>query len=521
MRHWITIAAVAASALVAACGDGSGRQGTDVQVSAGTVPAEVTGGDEVVYTMTVANTGANTADDVTVTAFGGNVTGCVASGGATCPATLGAAMAVGSMPAGSRLEFELTLNVPRGANGSIANTLSASFGSDTDRANNSATVTTTASSEVSNVVLELTSSPTSATGGGSAEFVYTLRNDGPDAATEVRVINTVGSNLALTGITCAAAGGATCPQATSPVMDIPDLPSGGSLVFTVMTQVVLAVNGTVTNTMAVTADSDGDRTDNSAVGSTAVVTPVSGLNLAGFGPTNVAAGTPATFRMTLVNTGPDPAAGVRVIDTLGGNLTLTGVACTASAGATCPATLGPLMDVVDMPVGGTLVFDITATVQNGTNGTIINEMRASTTSGAAQQVIAIATGSAYANNLRTTGTAPAGPVTAGTTTTFTMDVRNDGPSTALNAALTITYGAGLSEAPPITCTPLGGAVCPSSLGASMTAPEIPAGGSLSFSIPAAVASGTNALVGLTLSASTPGDAFPGDNADTASVRAQP
>ncbi len=226
-RRMVQALAAGLLVLVAGCGDGSGRQGTDVQVTAGTVPSEVTGGDEVVYTMTVANVGSNNAADVTVTAFGGNVTGCAAFGGATCPSVLGAAMAVGSMPSGSRLEFELTLTVPRGSNGSIANTLSASLGDDTDRANNSATVTTNAASENSDIVLELTSSSTSATGGGNAEFVYTLRNDGPDAASDVRVINTVGSNLALSAIACVPAGGATCPAA-SPVMDHPE-PARGRL----------------------------------------------------------------------------------------------------------------------------------------------------------------------------------------------------------------------------------------------------------------------------------------------------
>lgn len=522
--EWITRAitgvAIAAAALTAGCGDGSGRQGTDVQVTAGTVPSQVTGGDEVVYTMTVTNAGSNAANDVTVTAFGGNVTGCTASGGATCPSPLGAAMAVGSMPSGSRLEFQLTLTVPRGSNGSIANTLSANFGDDTDRGNNSATVTTTAKSEVSDLVLELTSSPASSAGGGSAEFVYTLRNDGPDTATGATVINTVGSNLALSGITCVPAGGATCPAAISPVMDVPELPSGGSLVFTVTTQVVQQINGTVTNTMAVSADSDSDRTNNSAVGSTAVVTPISGLSLTGVGPSGIAAGTPATFRMTLVNTGPDPAASVRVIDTPGGNLTLTGVVCTPSGGATCPAALGPLMDVTNLPVNGTLVFDVTTTVGNGTNGTIINEMRATTSTAA---VTTVATGSAYANNLRVDVAAPAGPISNanGATATWTVEVRNGGPASAFNASIGITYGTGLAAASPITCTASGGAVCPAALGSAMTAPEIPSGGVLTFSVPAQISVTASTLVSLGAQVTVAGDAFPGDNADSDGVRADP
>ncbi len=520
MRHWIVTAAMVVAALGAGCGDGSGRQGTDVQVVAGAVPVNVAGGDEVIYTMTVVNAGSTTADDVTVTAFGGNVTGCAAFGGASCPAQLGAAMAVGSMPSGSRLEFELTLTVPRGANGSIANTLSASFGSDIDRANNSATVTTTAASELSDVVLELTSSPTSATGGGSADFVYTLRNDGPDAATDVRVINTVGSNLALTGITCTPAGGGTCPAASSPVMDVPSLPAGASLVFTVTTQVVLAVNGTVTNTMAVSADSDADRTNNSAVGSTAVFTPVSGLSLTGVGPTGVAANTAATFRMTLINTGPDAAASVSVLNTVDGNLTLTNIVCTPSGGATCPAVLGPQMDVTNLPVNGTLVFDVTANVRNGTNGTIINEMRATTTSGAAQNVVSLATGTAYANNLSVVGTAPPNQIPSGSSADWSFTVTNGGPASAFNAALNIVYGTGLSEGSPIACAASNGAVCPAT-GSSMTVPEIPSGGVLVFTVPAQVASGTNALVSVTMQAAASGDSFPGDNADTASVRAGP
>jgi uncharacterized repeat protein (TIGR01451 family) len=514
----------AAAALLAGCGDGSGRQGTDVQVT-GSVPSEpVAGGQDVVFTMTVANVGSYTASDITIVSVVGNLKSitCEAFDGASCPpeSALGPSMTVASMPAGSRLVFNVTVTVPRGANGAIFNTMTASIDNDTDRGNNSFTAQGTALSLVSEVVLEVTSSPTSATGGGTADFVYTLRNDGPDAATDLTVVNTVGSNLALSNIACAAGGGATCPT-TSAVMQIPTLPVGGSLVFTVTTQVVQAINGTVTNTMAVAADSDSDRTNNTAVGSTAVVTPVSGLALSGTGPSNVPAGTAATFRMTLVNTGPDPAAGVRIVDQLGGNLTLNGVVCTASGGAVCPATLGPLMDVVDFPVNGTLVFDITATIANGTNGTIINTMTATATDGPRQEVVGVATGTAFANNLNVTGTPPVGPVRGGTTASFSMEVRNDGASGAFNAAIAVTYSPGLTAASPITCAATGGAVCPATLGATMTAPEIPTGGALTFSVPANVDSGFDGVVGVTVQATAAGDSFLGDNGDTASVRALP
>ncbi len=174
-----------------------------------------------------------------------------------------------------------------------------------------------------------------------------------------------------------------------------------------------------------------------------------------------------------------------------------------------------------MPVNGTLVFDISATVANGTHGTILNTLNATTTTGTRQEVVAVATGNAYANNLSVTGTPPLGPVRGGNTEAFVLDVRNDGPGSAFNVALNLSYGAGLSAASPITCTASGGAVCPGSLAPSMVAPEIPMGGMLSFSVPATVAAGTDALVSVTMQSAAAGDAFPGDNTDAASVRAVP
>ena len=59
------------------------------------------------------------------------------------------------------------------------------------------------------------------------------------------------------------------------------------------------------------------------------------------------------------------------------------------------------------------------------------------------------------------------------------------------------------------------------MSSSVVVSLIPAGGTLTFSVPATISSGVDANVGVTVKAVTAGDFFPGDNASTATFRARP
>jgi uncharacterized repeat protein (TIGR01451 family) len=83
------------------------------------------------------------------------------------------------------------------------------------------------------------------------------------------------------------------------------------------------------------------------------------LAVAVSGATEVNAGETMTFRLTVVNEGPAAATGVTLNHHLDGAPATSGMACTATGGASCPAELGDSMTVDALPVGGGLVFIVT------------------------------------------------------------------------------------------------------------------------------------------------------------------
>jgi len=485
----------------------------------------VSGGGTAQFTMTVGNAGPDVASSVSIVDnVGSNLTftgvTCAASGGATCPAALGPVMTATNMPAGSMLVFTVNTLVAAGTSGTLTNSMTVSADNDTDRGDNIATAVVTAATPRASLVLTGAGPSAAVAGGSTAVFTMTVSNTGPDAASGLRVVNTVGGNLTFVGATCTATAPAVCPAAVGVVTDVGALAVGGKLTFNVSAVVAAGTNGAITNTLQASADNAFSASGNSVVAVGTAFTARSSLSITTTSaPTNVASGTSASFVMKLTNDGPEAAGTVRLINTVGGNLTLTGISCTSlTAGAVCPATTGPSMDVSNLPNGGQLQFTVTATVALGTQGAIVNTLDATVTSGVRSQTTAVAVGSAYSNNLVVTGVAPTGPLVGSASGVFTMTVANNGPGPALNVTVDNVLSAGLSPAGAIGCSGAG-ALCPATLAASMLIPSIPANASLTFSVPVTVVAGTNATVSDTMSASAAGDTRVQDSTAIASVTA--
>ena len=271
--------------------------------------------------------------------------------------------------------------------------------------------------------------------------------------------------------------------------------------------------------MAVTAAVDTDRSDSAFVATATVRTPRSGLSVTTVSvpAAPVPAGGAAAFVMQVANGGPDAATGVRIVDTVSGNLTYRAATCRASGGAECPSDLSPSMTLASLPAGGTLSFTVNTVAASDANGAITNTMTVSASNDAdTSDNAATATGTAFATALSASVTAP-GAVVGGGLAAFTAVVANAGPSTATSVPLTLELGSGLSRGGSVTCTPSGGATCPSTTGLSMTAPSVPAGGSLSLRVPVVADAGFNGKAALTLTADAEGDTRSGNDSASASV----
>ena len=509
MKRWLSLGLVSVGALVlVACGGGSGRGGTDIAVTGEAPDEPVQSGATAVFVMRVANIGDNDASDIALVNLVGNqlaLTGisCKTSGDAVCPPELGVSMTVPSLPPGSSLTFDIETRVGESATGAISNTLSATYAEDTDRVNNSATVAGTAFSLNSDVAVTGVGPSAEVPAGGSAEFVMTVTNAGPDDAEDVHIVNTPGQNLTVRNITCTATGGVACPKTLGVVMDVATMPVGSSLSFVVTTAVAPGTDGSISNTMVATPTNDSNRANNTgvAVGSADAYN----LGVSATGPAGtIPGGSVANFTMVVTNAGPANATDVKVTNSVGANLTLGKIVCTPAGGAVCPAVTGASMVAPSIPAGGSLSFNVAATITAGTNGTVTNTM---TVSGIADTTSnnnsASASATAVSADLGVSQTGAA-TVNAGSVASFTVVLANPGPGPASDVTLTETLTAGYSAT--VSCTATTGVVCPdTSKPTKLVVASLPAGRSLTFVYQVPVAATQRGKIVNSVSISSPSD----------------
>ena len=113
----------------------------------------------------------------------------------------------------------------------------------------------------------------------------------------------------------------------------------------------------------------------SATTNTPVAAPVTDLHITKTnGVDGVVAGRPTTYTITVTNPlGPSDASGATVTDTFPATLTGVTWTCTGTGGGTCPASgSGHINTPVTVPVGATVVFTATGTVNPAATGDLVN-----------------------------------------------------------------------------------------------------------------------------------------------------
>lgn len=334
------------------------------------------------FTMLVSNAGPDAAQDVVLaTTVSSNlslvpsaITCTPDGGGATAPVLQADnTLLVTSIPAGATLSCAVPVTVTAGTNGVTAVSMTATSIGDARASNNSSTASVSATL-VHDLTVTGVVSASNVVGGGTAVFTMTVRNAGPATALDVALANTLSTDLSLLGaIVCAPSGGAVAPV---PTLDgglvSSAIPANGALTCTVPVTVAAGANGVVFSTFSASASGEQRPGDNSATVTTTAVS--SNLGVSHTGAAQVAAGTPTTFTARVNNPGPGVASNVVVTWSTNApaGVTFDTPTCTALAGATCPATLGPTMTIPSLGVGRTLVFSFTATPDVTYRGDIVN-----------------------------------------------------------------------------------------------------------------------------------------------------
>jgi uncharacterized repeat protein (TIGR01451 family) len=436
---------------------------TDLRITKTDSPDPVYAGDPLTYTLNVVNDGPNTAEDVTVTdvlpagvTYLSSAPACAnAAGTLTCD--------VGDLLPGQSVPIVVQVTVPAdflgaAATATITNTATVAAANQTDPnpGNNTATATTTVKALADLAVTKICKPDVAANAGTNGFCDIHVDNLGPSDATSVTLTDvlTSASPFSLVSVT-ATPSGSCAPTGSGPVTsltitcDLGTEPAGGrSTVRVTVTASDVAQVNDVATVNAATADPVSG--NNQASGRVDFIGSAD-LSLTKDGPATVVAGTQMTYTIKVRNDGPSVARNVAVSDQLPAGVSFVTVTpeqgtCTfgqptardlrCGLGDLPVTAVGDTVDIVikvavapDVVPGTILVNE--AVVSSATADPDNNDVRAS--------VSTTASGSA---DLSVTKTASPNPVTAGNPLSYTISVRNAGPSTATGVQVTDTIPAG-------------------------------------------------------------------------------
>ena len=226
---------------------------------------------------------------------------------------------------------------------------------------------------------------TTVTAGGSTTYTITASNAGPSNATGATVADTFPASLTGTW-TCVGAGGGTCTASGSGnINDTVNLPSGGSVTYTVSAAISASATGSLVNTATVAAPAgvtDPTPGNNSATDSDTISASADLSITKTDGVTSVTAGTSTTYTITASNAGPSNAPGSTVADTFPAAITGVTWTCVGAGGGTCTASgSGNINDTVSLPAGGSVIYTAVAAINVAATGSLVNTATVATAGG--------------------------------------------------------------------------------------------------------------------------------------------
>jgi uncharacterized repeat protein (TIGR01451 family) len=429
--------------------------------------ATASAGTDIAYTLTVTNTGADTATTVSLsdplppdTTFVSLTADNAAAMAAACGTPLAGSSGTVTctfptgFPASATAQFTMTIHI--GNTTSITNTVTVTTGSfDTNPANDSDSVTTAVTP--SNDVTVTKTGPAAVVAGQNATYTIDVTNNGPSTA-GVSLSDTLPAGTTFAGLAFPPGWSCTTPivnAAGTVTCDAAVLNPGVTASFTLAVNVAasVAAGSTIVNTATITVPNDPNAGNNSSTTTAATVSASADVDVTKTGPAAVSPDTDITYTVTVTNAGPSDAAGVSLSDTLPANTTF--VSATQTDGPTFACTPPPVggtgtltCTIATLDAGATATFSLVLHVDPATpvGSTIANTATVSSTTpdpnganGSATSNAAVAPG---VTDVRITKTANQPQLATGSNATYTITVTNDGPAIAIDAVVSDTLPAG-------------------------------------------------------------------------------
>jgi len=239
------------------------------------------------------------------------------------------------------------------------------------------------------------------------------------------------------------------------------------------------------------------------------------------GVTTAVPGGSVTYTISASNAGPDPVPTATIADTFPASVTATWT-CVGAGGGTCAAAgTGNINDSVNLPAGGSVTYTVTAAISASATGTLTNTATVTAGGGvtdpnpgnnSATDTDTL-TPQADLSITKTDGVTTAAP---GGGVTYAITASNAGPSNAPGSTVADTFPASLTGT--WTCVGAGGGTCAASGSGNINdTVNLPAGGSVTYTVTAAINVAASGTLSNTATVTTPGgvtDPTPGNNSAT-------
>jgi uncharacterized repeat protein (TIGR01451 family) len=410
-------------------------------------------GQPLTYLLTVTNSGNDGAPAVSVTdQFPESLTGCswtcAAGGGAGCTEgpVAGDIIDTISLPAASEAVYTATCTLDSAATGVLVNEATISANRDVTSDNNSATDFDVIATGVDLGIINNDSQAT-AVPGESVTYVLTAINFGPLDAAGATVSDSFPTAVDCDW-SCFGSEGAICPVPASGWGDIDalvDLPAGAVASFFATCTIDPAATGSLVNlaTVSPPAGTSDPTAGNNSATDIDTLTPQANLEIVGDdGATTAVPGESITYTILAGNpAGPSDAPGSTVSNDFSmvvGDCTWT---CAGNGGGSCGTNgEGDIADIANLPVGASVTYSATCTIDSGALGVVSNTATIATAGGVAEldasdnifTDVDTLTPEADLGITKTDGTAAVLP---GDEVTYTIVAGNDGPSDALASSV--------------------------------------------------------------------------------------
>ena len=424
----------------------------DLMISKSDDVDPVVAGNNLVYTVSVTNSGPSDAQDVVISdSLPAGVTLLSTTGCAEDPA--GApTCSIGTVAAGDTVMVTMSVAVGPGTSGTLTNNASLTSSTTLINPGDDTTSEDTTVQVQSDLVITKVDDVDPVLAGNNLVYTVTVTNNGPSNASGVVVSDTLPA-----GVTLVSTAGCAEDPVGVPTCTLGGLAAGASGQFTVTVTVDSDTTGVLSNSAGVTASSPLINTGDDSVVEMTTVQSEADLSISKTDDVDpVVSGQDLTYTLTVTNNGPSDALAVVATDTLPAGVTFTSTSgCAEDPNGVPTCSLGNLV------AGASVQYTVLVQVDLATSGTLTN--MASVTSSTTDPVpgnnqTSEDTEAQQEADLTLVKSDSEDPV-AGQSFTYNLEVTNNGPSTATSVEVTDVLPSGLVfNSSPDGCTEMAGTV---------------------------------------------------------------